>query len=490
MSTNETSNPRRRFLAQSMQIALGSAAAMATMGRLQMVQAASLPSQDEYRALVCIYLFGGNDSFNMLVPRSVAAHADYTAARPALAIDRASVLPINPVSGGAGVDWGLHPAMTGLQGLFESGRAGLLANVGPLIAPTTKANYQARSVPLPPELFSHIDQQAYSMTMANETAAKAGWGGRIADRLAEAGMFSTSGLPTSISLSGSNMWQAGAGDGVYAMGAGGPTRINDTLREGSTWSRVVPRREAFQKLLDSAQREGSAFVREHARINRRALDFSEFTFHALNDVPALTTPFPVAGTNRLADTLKTVARTIAARQTLGQKRQVFFVGFGGWDTHDNMLPDHTRLLGQLSEAMAAFYNATVELGVAEQVTSFTMTDFGRTLNNNGDGTDHGWGGHSWIVGGDVVGRRIYGQMPELRLGAAQDVGRGRMIPTTAVEQLGSTLARWFGLRYGDALEIFPNLRNFGTGADYIPMLASSNHLLNEIDFRRRLGGGK
>ena len=485
MSSNEHSKSRRRFLAQSSQIALGSAAAWATLGQLQMVQASELDDPDNYRALVCIYLFGGADSFNMVVPRSTAAYANYQAARPALSIAQASLLPISPLSGDGGVQWGLHPALSEIQAMFESGKAGLLANVGPLIAPTTKATYTARSVPLPPELFSHVDQQAYSMSMGSETAARAGWGGKIADRMAASGLLHGAGLPTSISLSGTNMWQGGASDGIYTMGSGGPTRINDTLRPTQTWSRVVPRRDAFYKLLDAAKRDASLFTREHARISQRALDFSEFAFNALNDAPAILTPFPVAGQNRLADTLKTVARTIAARRTLGQKRQIFFVGLGGWDTHDNMLPDHERLLRTLSEASAAFYNATVELGVSDKVTTFTMTDFGRTLNNNGDGTDHGWGGHSWIIGGDVVGRRIYGQMPEMRLGSDQDVGRGRMIPTTAIEQLGSTLSRWFGLRQGDAMDIFPNLRNFGTGADYIPMLASSNRLLNEIDFRRR-----
>lgn len=485
MGSNEYSKSRRRFLARSSQIALGSAAAWATLGQLQMVQAAELGLGEDYRALVCIYLFGGADSFNMVVPRTPSAYANYQAARPALSVAQASLLPITPLAGGGGVDWGLHPALSEIQALFESGQAALLANVGPLVAPTTKAAYTARSVPLPPELFSHVDQQAYSMSMGSETAARAGWGGKIADRLADTGLLHGAGLPTSISLSGTNLWQGGAADGIYTMGSSGPTRINDTLRPTQTWSRVVPRRDAFYKLLDAAKRDSSLFTREHARISQRAIDFSEFAFNALESVPALATPFPAAGQNRLADTLKTVARTIAARQSLGQKRQIFFVGLGGWDTHDNMLPDHERLLRTLSEAVAAFHGATVELGVADKVTSFTMTDFGRTLNNNGDGTDHGWGGHSWLIGGDVVGRQIYGQMPELRLGSDLDVGRGRMIPTTAIEQLGSTLSRWFGLRQGDAFEIFPNLRNFGTGADYLPMLASSNALLNEIDFRRR-----
>jgi uncharacterized protein (DUF1501 family) len=249
----------------------------------------------------------------------------------------------------------------------------------------------------------------------------------------------------------------------------------------------VARRTAFNQLLDAAQRDSSAFVREHGRMNRRAIDFSESVFNAINTVPALSTVFP---TGRFGDTLRTVARTLAARGALGQRRQIFFVGIGGWDTHDGQPVDHPRLLTTISQGLAAFYNATVELGIARDVTTFTMSDFGRTLNNNGDGTDHGWGGHSWILGGDVVGRRIYGTMPDYALGSSQDVGRGRMIPTTPVEQVGSTMARWFGLGLSDVNEIFPNVRNFGRGGDYLPMLASTNAVLNDVNFTRGRGGGK
>lgn len=490
MDRIDKANARRRFLLGAGRIALGSAAAMATMGQLQMVHAASRKA-DKYKALVCVYLFGGNDSFNMVVPRSSAAHATYQAARPALAIPQASLLPITPVGGSGGVDWGLHTAMPELQALFESGRAALIGNVGPLVAPTSRADYQNRRVQLPPELFSHVDQQAYSMSMGSETAAKAGWGGRIADRLHEAGFRSTIGLPIGLTLAGANAWLAGAGTGMYSLGSSGPTRLDASLRT-ATDARGLPRRTAFSQLIDAAQRDSSGFVREHGRMNRRAIDFSESVFSAINSAPAITTPFPVGANGqitRFGDTLRTVARTIAARGALGQRRQIFFVGLGGWDTHDGQPTSHPGLLTQVSQGLAAFYNATVELGIADEVTTFTMSDFGRTLNNNGDGTDHGWGGHSWLVGGDVVGRRIFGSMPDYALGSALDVGRGRMIPTTPVEQIGSTLSRWFGLGVGDVNEIFPNVRNFGSGADYLPMLASTNALLNDIDFTRGRGKG-
>lgn len=483
MDRIDKENERRRFLMGAGRIALGSAAAMATMGQLQMVHAATRAA-DKYRALVCVYLFGGNDSFNMIVPRSTASYTTYQAARPALAVPQANLLAITPTRGAGGVDWGLNPAMPELRALFEAGRASIVGNVGPLVTPTSKADYQARRVPLPPELFSHVDQQAYSMSMGSETAAKVGWGGRMADRLRDAGYGSTLGLPIGLTLAGNNAWLAGSETGMYSVGSNGPTRLDANLRT-ATDARGLPRRQAFQSLLDAAQRDSSAFVREHGRMNRRAIDFSEAVFNAINGVPALTTVFP---TGRFGDTMRTVARTIAARGALGQKRQIFFVSLGGWDTHDNQPVDHPNLLTQLSQGLNAFYNATNELGVADSVTSFTMSDFGRTLNNNGDGTDHGWGGHSWVVGGDVAGRNIFGTMPEYALGSARDVGRGRMIPATPVEQLGSTMSRWFGLGLSDVNEIFPNLRNFGSGADYLPMLNSTNRLLNEVNFTRNRGG--
>jgi uncharacterized protein (DUF1501 family) len=484
MDRIDKAEARRRFLLGAGRIALGSAAGMATLGQLQMVHAATR-TVDKYKALVCIYLFGGNDSFNMVAPRTASAHATYNAARPALAILQASLLPITPTAGGGGLDWGLNPAMPELQGLFENGRAALVGNVGPIVTPTTKADYQNRRVPLPPELFSHVDQQAYSMSMGSETAARAGWGGRLADRLQAAGFGSTLGLPIGLTLSGANAWLAGAETGMYTLGSTGPTQLRSTLRT-ATDSRGLARRTAFAQLLDASQRDSSAFVREHGRMGRRAIDFSDSVFNAINAAPALVTSFP---TGRFGDTLRTVARTIAARGALGQRRQVFFVGLGGWDTHDGQPTSHPALLAQVSQGLAAFYNATVEMGIAKDVTTFTMSDFGRTLNNNGDGTDHGWGGHSWVVGGDVVGRRIFGAMPDYALGSALDVGRGRMIPTTPFEQLGSTFARWFGLGLGDAQEIFPNVRNFGRGADYLPMLASSNALLNDVVFTGSRGKG-
>ena len=473
---------RRRFLDASTRIALGSACALATLGRLELAQAASRPG--DYRALVCLYLLGGNDSYNMVVPRDAGAHATYAAARPALVVPREQLLPITPLSGGQGAAWGLHPGMPEMADLFGRGRAALLANVGPLMQPTSADDYRQARVPLPPELFSHIDQQAHSMSLGSEVEAKPGWGGKLADRLAErfAANRDANGLPTALSLSGANAWQNGSDGGLYTLGSTGVTRLDATLRSDPS-ARWTTRRDAFNALLDLGERDGSTFVRESSRATRRARDFAESVNAAIEPI----SPSTVFPTTTLGSAMRTIARVIGARRTLGQTRQVFFVGFGGWDTHDNMLEDHQTLLSTISQALGALHQATVELGVADAVTTFTMTDFGRTLNNNGDGTDHGWGGHSWVMGGDVVGGHFHGAINEYALGSSRDVGRGRMVPTTAVDQLGATLTRWMGLGYGDAIEIFPRLPAFGSGADYLPMLASTNAQLNGTGFTRNRG---
>jgi uncharacterized protein (DUF1501 family) len=454
-------NPhRRRFLGTSGRIALGSACALSLLGRLELAQAAS-PATG-YRALVCVYLFGGNDSGNMVVPMTPSAYGSYAAARPSIALPREQLLPIRPTSGGQGIEWGLHPALPELATLFERGDAALVANLGPLVQPTTAEDFRQQRVPLPPELFSHVDQQAHSMSLGSETQALPGWGGRIADRLAErfADQRDRNGLPISISLAGSNAWQNGSAGGLYTLGSSGVTRLDASLRPGPS-ARWTTRRNAFDTLLALGQQDDSVFVREAASTTRRARDFAESVNAALAAV-TLQTAFPTSG---LGQSLRTIARVIGARQALGQSRQVFFVGIGGWDMHDNLIADHQNLLRIVSQALAAFQQATGELGVADAVTTFTMTDFGRNLNNNGDGSDHGWGGHSWVLGGGVAGGRFHGQINEYALGSSLDVGRGRIVPTTSIDQFGAGLAHWMGLAHGDLDAIFPNLRNFPPGLD-------------------------
>lgn len=402
----------------------------------------------DYRALVCVFLLGGNDSFNMLVPRSAAEYNVYAASRQNLALPQSDLLPINPLDPD-GAQYGLHPSMAGIQTLFESGQAAFVTNVGPLIAPTTKAQYQNGTAMLPPQLFSHNDQQDQWHSLKGRMSMPTGWAGRIADLLRDnvAGQQ----LALNVSLFGNTLFQSGDESVAYTMGQGGPLEF---LGFGDSGFELEQRR-VFERIIGAEF--GSIYERAFAGIQQRALDKASLVSRALDAAPTLATAFP---DSQLGTQLATVARLIAVRQELDMQRQIFFVATGGFDTHDNQVADQPALIGGISAAMTAFHAATVELGVATEVTAFTQSDFGRTLTSNGDGTDHAWGGNQLVVGGAVLGRRLYGTYPVLEIGGSDDVGGGRMIPTTSADQYAATLARWFGVPEGNLDRVAPNLGNF------------------------------
>ncbi len=403
---------------------------------------------NDYRALVCVFLFGGNDSWNMVVPRSQAEYDVYANSRQNLAIDREALLPIAPLTSD-GVDYGLHPSMSGLQGLFDSGRAAFVANVGPLIEPTTRDQYQAGSVQLPPQLFSHNDQQDQWLTLKGRAQARTGWAGRIADliRTEVAGQQ----LPTNASLFGASIFQAGDDTVAYVMGPGGPIPFEGFGESGIG----LAQRQAFERIIGAQY--GSIYERAFAAVQERAVSTADLVTAAIAGAPAITTPFPAS---QLGEQLQTVARLIAVRDRLGMERQIFFVAAGGFDTHDDQNELQPGLLGDVSDSMRAFYDATVELGVAGNVTTFTQSDFGRTLTSNGDGTDHAWGGIQVVTGDAVAGREIYGSYPLLAIGGPDDVGGGRFIPSTSSDQFAATLAQWFGIPEADLATVAPHLDNF------------------------------
>jgi uncharacterized protein (DUF1501 family) len=402
----------------------------------------------DYRALVCVFLFGGNDSFNMLVPRSTAEYDAYAAARQNLAVARDQLLPILPtISDGA--DYGVHPSMPGLQALFEQGQAAFVANVGPLIEPTTKAQYQAKSVLLPPQLFSHNDQQDQWHSLRGRMLSDTGWAGRMAD-LIRVNVASQQ-LATNVSLAGNTLFQSGGDTVAYSMGATGPTQFTGF---GATGFQLEQRR-AFERIINAPY--DSIYARGFAEVQRRAVEAADRVTTAIGQAPALTTVFP---TSPLGQQLQTVARLIAVRSQLAMQRQVFFVSTGGFDSHDDQLVNQPNLLGNVSACLAAFHAATVELGVASAVTTFTQSDFGRTLTSNGDGTDHAWGGVQVVVGQGVRGRRIFGRYPSLALNGPDDVGGGRMIPAVSADQYAATLARWFGIADSELASVAPNIGNF------------------------------
>ncbi len=414
----------------------------------------------DYKALVCVFLFGGNDSWNMVVPRTTAEYNAYAASRggqapTGLAVPLGTELPINPI-GTTGAPFGLHPSLAELAGLFQAQRCAIVANVGPLIAPTSKAQYTAGGAALPPQLFSHNDQQDQWHTLRGRAQSKTGWAGRIADVLAS--QLPNQQLATNVSLAGNTLFQASETVSPYVMGPSGAT----TFAGFGTTGINLARKQAIDSIASASY--GTVYERRFAAVQKRAVQFADTINGAIAGAPALTTVFP--SNNSLATQLQTVAKLIAVRDRLSMSRQVFFVSTGGFDTHDDLLADQPTLLSTVSSAMAAFYNATVELGVANKVTAFTQSDFGRTLTSNGDGSDHAWGGVQLAVGGAVQGQKIYGTMPVLRIGAtlaadgADDVSGGRFIPTTSSDQYAATLAKWFGVNDTNLALVAPSIGNF------------------------------
>ncbi|MGQ0529454.1 MAG: DUF1501 domain-containing protein [Panacagrimonas sp.] len=445
---------RRDILRCGLAAASGIASPRAALGLLTGVGASAAQAQTagDYKALVCVYLFGANDGFNTLVPRSATHYAQYAGARGNLAIAQAELLPLSGADA-QGREFGLHPSTAGLQSLYAAGRMAIIANVGTLIAPVTKADYQANRN-LPRNLFSHNDQQDQSMSSDPSSLNRAGWGGRLGERLMSINQNRQ--LSINISVAGNNRFQTAGAVVPYVIGTGGVTQM--TAFNGNS-SAVVARRALYDGTLARAL-GAHPFEAYSGGLTDRTLDLAGEVSAALAAAPALATPFPAD--NRLAEQLRMVARLISVRQRLGLQRQVFFVSMGGYDTHDDQLVDHPLLLGQLSAALTAFHDATLELGVASQVTSFTMSDFGRTLRTNGDGSDHAWGSQAFVVGGAVAGGRLYGTFPSLAINGPDDVGSGRLIPTTSWDQYGATLGRWLGASNSDLDLVFPNLGRFAS----------------------------
>jgi len=442
---------RRDFLVQS-----SAAAALVSAPGFAYTQGfgAAAPFND-YRALVCVFLHGGNDSFNMLVPNTAAEYNAYAASRQNLAIPQADLLPINPVSETPGSEaFGLHPAMAGIQTLFESANAAFIANLGPLVEPTTKAQFENQSVILPSQLFSHNDQQSQWHSLKGANTSKTGWAGRIADLIRTE--VANQRMETNASVSGTSLFQSADNTVAYVMGPDGPLQFEGFSTDPN--SILFDQRTAFQSVLDAPY--DSIYERGFAEIQSRAVAAADTVSAAITNAEAsgiITTTFPATPLGRQ---LSTVSKLIAARVELDMQRQIFFVGIGGFDSHDNQNQDQPGLLGGVSDALAAFYSATVDIGVAGSVTAFTQSDFGRTLTSNGDGTDHAWAGNQIVLGGAVNGRDIYGSYPTLAIGGPEDVGGGRMIPSTSADQYAATLAKWFGIPDVDLDIVAPNLSNF------------------------------
>ncbi|MFO1418486.1 MAG: DUF1501 domain-containing protein [Methylotetracoccus sp.] len=438
---------RREFLKCTSLAAGGSFCSRAALGLLAGSEAAAVPAGD-YRALVCIFLYGGSDGFNLLIPTDNGRYKAYETARGNLALPAGNLLALAGTDGGT---YGVHPAASGLRNLYNTGKLAFVANVGTLLQQTSKQDYLS-GAGLPPQLYSHNDQSDQWMASQGDAFRRVGWGGRIADLLSDDSIGNT--LPMGISIGGNNLFQTGLTRVPYNMSSGGAGRFNVTSNDPND-----PRSKLFKQIMADSTAKGRMLEREYARSIAASLDLQQTVSDALAASSTGGVSWP---SNGLASQLQMVARIISVRQTLKASRQVFFVGLGSWDTHDDHLDRHALLVDSLSRSIEAFHQAMDNLGVGASVTSFTMSDFGRTLTSNGDGTDHAWGNNHVVAGGSVDGGRIVGTFPDLSLDGPDDAGYGRIIPTTSVEQYGATLARWFGVPDNALQTIFPNLGRFAT----------------------------
>ncbi len=443
---------RRAFLKRSAALGLaGSAAPFVT--NLAAIGEAAASVATDYKALVCIFLYGGNDFANTLIPYDQATYNLYQGLRPNIALPRdaltATVLTTKTAIAGGG-QYALAPTLAPLLPYFNAGKMAALLNVGTLIQPTTKAQFVGKSVPVPPKLFSHNDQAAYFQTAAFAEGGESGWGGRMGDLLQAGNGNATL---TCVNASGNAIFLTGKGAIQYSIGRNGPVAFqsNQPVLFGSATAK------ATLNAMTSAPRT-HMLEAEHTRVTKRSIDAYAAVSDALANGPTISTYFD--GHSTLGVQLNVVARLISVSQQLGAKRQVFFVAQGGFDCHSILANKQPLLLAGLADAMKSFYDATVELGVSDKVTTFTGSDFGRSIVNNEDGSDHGWGGTHFIMGGAVKGKEIYGKSPVYANNGPDDVGQGRLLPTTSVDQYAATLASWFGVSDAQMSTVVPSIGNF------------------------------
>lgn len=455
---------RRAFMKRAAAIAgLGAAAPMA-LNLASVGEAAAMDATD-YKAIVCCFFYGGNDYANTVIPYDLPNYDLYSTIRGGAAgrkrggvalghseLDGTALTTVTPQTLTNDIRYALAPELTGVASLFNAGHAAIQLNVGPLVVPLTLAQYESgsKAYPQPPKLFSHNDQSSIWQSLGSE-GATVGWGGRMGDLAMSSNGQS---LMTCISASGNAVFVSGNNTLQYQISPDGAIPI----WPAKGW--VFGSAET-SSLLKQLITEPRTHVMENAFnvVTKRSMDMETIVNAALDPV-TLTTTFDQ--TNYFARQLQVVARLIAARGALGTKRQVFFVSMGGFDNHDGLMTQHPELMATFNSAVTSFYNATVELGVANKVTTFTASDFGRTLAYNGDGSDHGWGSHHFIMGGAVKGGQFYGTAPHISLETDDQVGQGRLLPSTSVDQMAATLGKWFGLSGSELTSVLPNIGNFAT----------------------------
>ena len=452
---------RRNFLTHTCGMGVAAATTSSTLLSLAFARQASAHEHgnSDYKALVCIMLAGGNDSYNMLVPYDQDQYDEYLTFRTDLALPRESLLALPENSEGR--TYGFHAGMTELADLYREGEVAIINNVGTLLEPIDPAALQAGTARVPVGLYSHSDQQMQWQTAVSYSrSATQGWGGRIADI---EGPELANGISMNISLNGSNVFQSGNRAVPYNIHPDGDGAQNIYAYDQQQRKRMVD--EVFEVHHDNLLRN------EYAHRMRKAIDNAQTFVGAIRTAPEFQTVFT---DQRLSRALRQIARVIAVREALGASRQTFFVQIGGWDHHDEVLDNQARMLPYVSRAMSDFRNALRELNVYDKVTTFTISDFARTLTSNGKGSDHGWGGHQLVMGGAVNGGTMYGTYPTLHQDHPMDTGRGVFMPTTSTEEYFGEMALWFGVSPNDLDRVLPNVRNFyapGTNAHPLGYMA-------------------
>jgi uncharacterized protein (DUF1501 family) len=472
MGLNPSPISRRQFLDRTACAAVGATGLLSAIGTLRLFNAtlaAQTVPADGHKALVCLFLFGGNDANNTLVPYDQPSYDAYLAARTEIALPRETLLPL-PLAGTEGGDYALHPSLRLLRGVIQQGQGAVVGNVGTLVAPVTRGEILRGGAALPPYLFSHNDQQVQWQTSVPDSPRRIGWGGRVADLLHV--LNGAGELSMNISLAGSNYFQAGEQTVQYSVGPNGSEGLTGYL------STATPRRQQYIGLNQAlGQSYSNLFEAEYSSILDRAITKDVYLTEILSTTPRFDQAasagrpddrdlFPNARTPEGALTdvgkqLHMILRLIHAQARLGQRRQIFFASIGGWDMHQNQLAQHARLLKFLDDGLHDFYRATVTLGISDRVTSFTSSDFNRTYSTNAKGSDHAWGAHHFVVGGAVKGGRLYGRIPVLQSGGPDDATtRGRWIPNISTDEYAATLAKWFGVSAANMPLALPNIRRF------------------------------
>jgi uncharacterized protein (DUF1501 family) len=457
--TDRKGMTRRKFLGAASCAAVGSTTFLSSFTTLGMMNSLASPHPlgigspppEGYKALVCILLGGGNDSYNMIVPTTAEQYSDYSTTRSGLALPSGDLLPLN-YTDAMGINYGLHPSMPEVASMFNAGNAAVLANIGTLIEPVTKAQILAGNAPLPLGLQSHADQARHWQTSVPQNRHAKGWGGKVADILSAGN--TNQDISMNISLSGTNLWQAGQSVDEFTITQQGSAGIS--ILDGIDPFEVLLG-DGVQSILDQTYTD--VLKQTYANKVKSSQTQHDVFSAALENLEPLTTQF---GTTEISKQMRMVAESIAISGGLGMARQTYYIQFGGFDNHGELLNNHATRLSMLSAAIGTFYEAMEELGVSDNVTTFTISDFARTLTANGFGTDHAWGGNSMVFGGAVNGGQIYGQYPSLALDNELEVGNGVLIPELCTDQYFAELALWLGVDSSELFDIFPNLGNFYT----------------------------